>query len=91
MRGVFTACFEIAGRGVVVLLNPEGDDGRLLMGDRVNIAGGSWVVAGIEMPNWRKLPSPELRRTLGVLLADATKAELEPLIGQPFETSQHLP
>lgn len=86
MRGVLKDCFEISGRGTVVLLDPEGEDGRLLIGDRVSIAGRRWMVAGIEMPNYRQLPPPDVRRLLGVLLTDATKAELVPLIGQTFET-----
>lgn len=86
MRGTLQACFEISGRGIVVMLTKG--DGDLRTGDWLAIDGARWRIMGIEMPNYfGKAPLPEhVRNSIGVMLEGATKAELTPLIGQPFET-----
>ncbi len=83
MSGTLGDVFEITGRGTVVILKDF--DGSVKIGDQVAIGGHKWVVTGNEMPgrpiDLNNIPP---RRPVGVLLADARKAELLPLVGQPI-------
>ena len=85
MVGVLQDVFEINGRGCVVLVDVE--SGSCKTGDTLSVAGKSWPITGIEMPNWR----PEAVRRiqegwkppLGLLLRGATKADLVDAVGGP--------
>jgi hypothetical protein len=86
MRGLLKDCFEISGRGLVVLLARQ--EGVLRVGDWVVIRDTEWRIAGFDVPNYfgRPIPSEEVRRSVCALREAATKADLAPFVGQPFET-----
>jgi hypothetical protein len=83
MAGALGDVFEITGRGTVVILKDF--DNSVKIGDQIAIGHHKWVVKGNELPgrpiDLNNIPP---RRPVGVLLADATKAELLPLVGQPI-------
>jgi hypothetical protein len=92
MHGVLKDCFELSGgTKVVALLRIDEGKGTARVGDWVVFNRHAWRISGIEMPNYfgRTAPTdPEILNAVGVILEGASKADLTPLIGQPFDTER---
>ena len=86
MRGIIRDVFEITGRGVVALFDHH-EDAPFKVGDWFAVAEHKWKITGWDIPrrvdDAGKMIEP---LAVAVLLKGATKAELLPFVGQPFET-----
>lgn len=90
MHCVLLDCFEIPARGALVLL--EKHEGNLQTGEWLVISDRRWRIAVIAMDNYfgRPPPSDATRNKVGVLIADADKADLPPFRGLQFRTEAAL-
>lgn len=86
MHGVLLDCFEIPARGALVLL--EKHEGNLQTGEWLVINDRRWRIAAIALDNYfgRLPPSDATRNNVGVLIADADKADLLPFMGLQVRT-----
>jgi hypothetical protein len=82
-EGTLSHVFEITGRGCVVVVQTDARDCRT--GDKLGVGEYCWEIIGIDVPRY----SPETvermkdgwRPPIGLLLKNATKAQLSGLIG----------